>query len=185
MRFDIVTIGDFRFPGGTSTGIAHEIRALHGAGYSVALVQKRAPMLKHDRPVHPQIRACLDAGQAVLVNTSPPDALEAKLAILQNPYAFVEPQAALPKITATHKVLVAHQPIVDGNGLPYYDVVSVQAVAEELVGPGVVWAPISALCRRNMADAGLAYQMLGEDWAHVIFEVIGLRTGTPRSVRSQ
>jgi UDP:flavonoid glycosyltransferase YjiC (YdhE family) len=170
MRFDIVTIGDFRFPGGTSTGIAHEIRALHGAGYSVGLVQKRAPMLKHDRPMHPQIRACLDAGQAVLVNSSHGlDAVEAKLAVLQNPYVFVEPQAALPKITATHKVLVAHQPTVDGNGLPYYDVATVQRVAEELVGPGVVWAPISALCRRNMADAGLPYQILGEDWAHVIF----------------
>jgi hypothetical protein len=48
---DIIIVSDFRFPGGTSTAIAHEIRALSGAGYTIGLLQKRALVLKRDRDI--------------------------------------------------------------------------------------------------------------------------------------
>ena len=61
-HYDIVIIGDFRFPGGTSTAIAAEIEAQARAGYRTGLVSVKAPVLRYPHPIHPQIRACVDAG---------------------------------------------------------------------------------------------------------------------------
>ena len=163
MRFDVVIVSDFRFPGGTSSCVAHEVRALHCAGYTVALVQMRAPVLKAERLINPQIQACLDRGEGVLVDAAG-DALEARLAVLHNPYVFTEPLAPPQRISAGQKVLVVHQPVLDSAGVPYYDPRRIQDVCEELVGKGVVWAPISAVIRRNMEAARLSFPILDEDW---------------------
>lgn len=169
MHFDVIKIGDFRFPGGTSAAIAHEIRALSSAGYSVGLVQKRASVLKQDRGINPHIQACIEAGQAILVEADPQDRLEARLAVIHNPYVFADKAAGLPKIAAPVKTMVGHQPVLDGNGVPYFNVDAVQENAEEMVGRGVVWAPISELSRRNMADAAIQPEILDEDWTNLIF----------------
>lgn len=170
MQFDIVIVGDFRFPGGTSAAIAHEIRALHGAGYSVGMVQKRAPILKQAHPIHPAIQACIRSGQAVLVEgRGRPPEVAARLAVLHNPYVFQETGGADPKIVAERKILVAHQPVLDQTGVPYYSVEAVQRVVDGIVGEGALWAPISPLSRRNMLEAKLPYPILEEDWTNVIF----------------
>ena len=136
-------ISDFRFPGGTSTAISHEIRALYRAGYSVGLVQKRAPLLKKDRDLHPEIAHCLATGQAVLVEREAlHDGVETRLWVLHSPLVFIAPDPDLPAIRAEQAVLVAQQPVIDANGVPYYDVWAVQQTVAGLVGP-VTWAPIS------------------------------------------
>ena len=53
-RFDIVLLSDFRFSGGTSAAVAEEIRAAHGAGYSVGLVALEAANLTTPLPLHPR-----------------------------------------------------------------------------------------------------------------------------------
>lgn len=169
LQFDVLAIGDFRFPGGTSGAIAHEIRALHAAGYSVGLLQKRAQVLLKDRPYNPQIRACLDSGKAKLVPASHTGRVTAKLAVLHNPYVFAHPEDGMPTVVARQKVLVAHEPLIDANGVPNYDPVRVHRLAEKLVGEGVVWAPLSPLSRRNLEAANLPYRVLPDDWTNVLF----------------
>jgi UDP:flavonoid glycosyltransferase YjiC (YdhE family) len=170
MRFDVVIVGDFRFPGGTSGAIVQELRALSRAGYSVGLVHKRAALLRRDRPFHPQIVAAIETGQAVLVQPQDFGAgVSCRLAVLQNPYIFVEPDPALPRIDAGQAVMVAQQPILDANGDPYYDVWTVHQAASDLVGPDISWAPISPLARRNMEAADIPYPVLNEDWTHIVF----------------
>ena len=61
MKCDVAIIGDFRFPGGTSSSIAHEIRALRqGALQRPGSCRTRA-ILKRDRPIHPLIQAAMIA----------------------------------------------------------------------------------------------------------------------------
>jgi hypothetical protein len=169
MLLDIVIVSDFRFPGGTSTAVAHEIRALSGAGYTIGLAQKRAALLKKDRDIHPQIAACLDAGQALLLRGNDLNhEIECGLAILHNPLVFTTLGSDLPSIRAQHAILVADQPVTDAKGEPYYDVWAVQQTAAHLVGE-VLWAPISPLLRENMHKARLPFATLESDWRYVFF----------------
>ena len=118
--FDVVLIGDFRFPGGTSIATAHEIRALADSGLSIGLLQSNAEILRVPRPMHPNIRACVNNNQATVISTDERK-VEAKLGILHNPLVFTKIPARLPKLHLDQSILVAHQAHTDRKGLPYYD----------------------------------------------------------------
>ncbi len=165
--FDVIHVTDDRFPGGTSTAVAHEIRALAAAGLKVGLINKRAGILKKDRETHPALKACIDAGQAVRLNGA--NSVECRLAVLHNPYVFAETEEGLPEIHAQKRFLVGHQPILDGNGVPYFDVDKVNQIAGEIAGGPVVWAPISDLSRANMMKSGISHPVLDENWTNLIF----------------
>ncbi len=166
--FDIVLIGDFRFPGGTSVATAHEIRALAGSGMSVGLLQSNSEVLRLPRPMHPLIRACVDNGQALVI---PKDEskVEAKLGILHNPLVFTRHGKNLPKLRFGQSILVAHQTHTDRNGLPYYDAAKVQDVCEQITGGLVSWAPISPVVRQNLTATAPSAPLLGDDWHNIVF----------------
>lgn len=165
-QFDVLHIADLRFPGGTSSAIAHEIRALHGAGLSVGLVQKRAQVLRQDRPLNPKIQEQIDLGAARLVEVGE---VRAQLAVIHNPYVCETLEPTTPRIVCERAVMVAHQPVVDGNGLPYYDVATIQKNATALVGRAPVWAPISPISRENLAERAYGLEILEEDWTNLVF----------------
>ena len=169
MRTDIVKIADLRFPGGTSAAIAHEIRALAAAGYSVALIQKDAQVLRQKRPINPLIQACIDQGWAALIDAETAPAVDAAMAVIHNPYVFADPGRDLPRITADVRVIVAHQPATDAQGMPYYDADAVQAHAEAAVGGRLMWAPISPVSRSNIEGALPRAKVLNENWGNVLF----------------
>ena len=66
--YDIVVIGDFRFPGGAASGPAEQIRAQAAAGYRTALIHVKGPVLKYPHPFNPNIRSCIEDGLADLVS---------------------------------------------------------------------------------------------------------------------
>lgn len=168
--YDVLIISDFRFPGGTSTAIASEIHALSKAGYRVGLLQKNADVLKQARPINSAIADPIENGAAEICDCDAAGRIDAKLAVLHNPYVFTSPPAApLPKIRAEKKILVAHQPLLDANGVPYYDPAAVNTVAETLVGSGLHWAPISPLSRENMLAGNIPFPILEDDWTNLIF----------------
>lgn len=167
MRFDLILVADTRFPGGTSSAIAHELRALHRAGYRVAVVQQNAAVLKQDRPVNPELAACFTAGLAQHITPKKGDHLRATLAVVHNPYVLLDPVGDW-RISAGKRIIVAHQPALDGTGLPYYDPARINANATALFGAAPVWAPISAVSRANMVAAGLADQLTADDWTNLI-----------------
>ncbi len=165
-QYDVVVVGDLRFPGGTSSCIAQEIRALAAHGYQVALVHVPAAIIRQKRAPHGDIQACIEERLAVLEDTDQP--LNARLLVLHNPYVFTETPNPRPQIHATAKVLVAHQPVLDSNGIPYYDAHRVNSVCEDLFGGGIVWAPISPTSRTNLEQAQLPFPILDEDWTNLI-----------------
>lgn len=167
MKCDVAIIGDFRFPGGTSTSIAHEIRTLRQGGYSVGLVPVRAPILKRERPIHPLIQAAIDRGDARLMADG--GAVEARLGLFENPQVFTALPSRLPRLSLGEKLLVVHHPALDGRGVPWYDPAVVQGVCEAIGGDGLRWAPISPVCRANLRQAKLPFPLLDEDWLNIIF----------------
>ncbi|MBO0334916.1 hypothetical protein J0X12_14920 [Sneathiella sp. CAU 1612] len=168
--YDILKIGDFRFPGGTSTAIEAEIRALSDAGYKVGLLQKDARTLKQQRPVHPAITEQIDKKNAFLVDPATTSRVEAKLVLIHNPFVFEDlPQGPFPKVVADTKIMVAHQPIRDSNGVLYFDVEKVHENAESVVGEGLIWAPISAVSRENMIAEDFRFPIADCDWTNLIF----------------
>lgn len=166
--FDIVLIGDFRFPGGTSVATAHEIRALAEAGLSIGLLQSNSSVLRVQRPMHPLIRACVTSNQAVVI---PPTEklVEAKLGILHNPLVFTKFPSSLPKLRFGLSILVVHQTHTDRNGLPYYDAAHVQTVCDQVAGGKVIWAPISPVVRQNLEETAPAIPLLDVDWHNIVF----------------
>ena len=166
--FDVILIGDFRFPGGTSVATAHEIRALAGAGLGIGLLQSNAAILRQQRPMHPLIRACVNNGQAVVIPLDEKN-VEAKLGILHNPLVFTKPPERLPKLHLGRSILVVHQTHTDRNGLPYYDAVQVQAVCEQVTSGNVDWAPISPVVRLNLNETALSIPLLDTDWHNIVF----------------
>src|SRR5262245_44326220 len=158
MKCDVAIIGDFRFPGGTSSSTAHEIRALRQGGYTIGLMPVRAPILKRDRPIHSLIQAAIDRGDAALAADG--DLLEARLGLFENPQVFTELPSRLPRLSLGEKLLIVHHPTLDARGIPWYDPAVVHNVCETVGGKGMLWAPISPVCRANVHRAKLAFPLL-------------------------
>ena len=85
-NYDIVVLGDFRFPGGTSTAIAEELSAGAAAGYRIGLVQIKGPVLKRPHPFHPRIRACIEDRRVDLIDPDQP--VEGRLLLAHHPSLF-------------------------------------------------------------------------------------------------
>ena len=117
--FDVVIIGDLRFPGGTSTAVAAEIEAQARAGYRTAVLALKAPVLKYPHPIHPQIRAALESGRAELLD--PDSTVEAGLVLLHHPQVMTHLPASQLRLRAERRLLIAHHPPFDADGRPFYD----------------------------------------------------------------
>ncbi|MBK1667581.1 hypothetical protein CKO28_05985 [Rhodovibrio sodomensis] len=166
--FDLIFVADLRFPGGTSTAIAHEIRAAHAAGYSVGLYQVNAPLFgSKPRPVHPHVQAEITRGRATEIPERA--TAEARLLVVHNPYILARAPRVRPNLRAERRVMVAHQPPADRQGRWYYDAWRIDAIAREAFGGAFVWAPISPACRDSFDRAGVDLPRLRENWLNLIF----------------
>ena len=165
MRFDVVIVGDFRFPGGTSTSVAAEIEALSRGGYSVALVPLKGGVLKFPHFLNGSIKSQIERKNAVLV---PPDEnVAARLCLLHHPQVFMNyPQAPL-RVEAEQTILVAHHPPVDGDGRPSYDVSAIDRIARDLFGE-LSWAPVGPKVRQAFAGVTSSPKLFAEDWLNII-----------------
>ncbi len=165
-EYDVAIVGELRFPGGTSTCIAQEIKAQARAGYRTALVpvwSNVQGLLKH---FHPEIAQCLNSGLAMLV---PPSAtITARHLSLHHPNSF-ETLEAIPKIAAVSKLLIAHQlPSDNSQPYPFYDVGKVLRNFATVFGDGVRWAPVGPEARQGFTDHFPQVPLAEEDWLNVI-----------------
>ncbi|HLQ19771.1 MAG TPA: glycosyltransferase, partial [Tabrizicola sp.] len=165
MQMDVLFVGDFRFPGGTSTSIAAEARALAASGYSLGLVSLATGPLSAARPIHPEIRALVDTGLAAFVPPGQPVTTE--LTLLHHPSAFMVLPAVAPLVTSRRTLLVVHHPANDATGVPQYDVPKVVALVHELFG-SVVWAPVGPKVRQSLERLASPPPMTPEDWVNIL-----------------
>ncbi len=165
MEVDILVVGDFRFPGGTSTSIASEVRALAQAGYRIGLLALATGPLAPRHPIHPGIQALHDTGLAHWV--PPGVAVEADLCCLHHPAVFTRLPAVPPLVTSRHRVIIAHHPAIDAAGVAQYDVQAVAALVAEVFGPAP-WAPVGPAVRETLLRQTAPPPMLAEDWHNIL-----------------
>lgn len=166
-KFDVIIVADFRFPGGTSSAVAAEIRALHQGGFSVALYQMNSPILTSARSWNDRICRRVEAEQAVVLR--PGEAASCDLLLAHSPWLFTRPQPEQPRIEAGLRILVAHHTPTDAKGRLNYDPELVNRNACRAFGSPFYWAPISPVCRDSFEKAGLTRPQLRFDWANVVF----------------
>ncbi len=164
--FDVVIIGDLRFPGGTSTAVAAEIEAQARAGYRTAVLALKAPVLKYPHPIHPQIRAALESGRAELLD--PDSTVEAGLVLLHHPQVMTHLPASQLRLRAERRLLIAHHPPFDADGRPFYDWQRIDQNAAALLGSPVPWAPVGPTVREQLAGLELAAAPWAQDWHNVL-----------------
>lgn len=165
-RYDIAVIGDFRFPGGTSVAIAEEIEAQAAVGYRTALIQLKGPVLKYPHPFHPGIRACIDAGQAELVDPDVP--ISAGLVLAHHPTLFTHQPGRGLDIAAETRLLIVQHPPLDGEGSPSYDWGRIRRNAEATLGGETIWAPVGPLVRAQFATIDDVPPLTEADWHSVV-----------------
>ncbi len=182
--FDVVMAADLRFPGGTSTAVADEIRVLHAAGRSIGLVQMDAPIFgAQPHPVHPRLAELLEAGKATRLEEH--DVVDAPLLLIHHPMVLAgEPRRPLPVVRAARRVIIAHHAPLDARDRPYYDCRRLERVGARLFGGPLIWAPISAASRGRFEAAPWPLLVLRRDWRNVVFcDEWGAPRASPQGAR--
>lgn len=164
--YDIVMVGDFRFPGGVGSSIAEQIRAQAQAGYRTGLLQIKGPILKFPHPFNPNIRGCLDDGLADILD--PDEPVSAALLLAFHPQVFTYPPSRRIAVTAERKLLVVNHPFLDGYGEPFYDWQSINDNVQESFGGDVQWAPVGPLVRAQTRGLEKPPPLFEEDWLEVL-----------------
>lgn len=165
-RYDIVLLADPRFPGGSSTALASEIRAAAAAGYRAALVPLAGAVLRRPHPFHPELRALIDGGACELVAASTP--LSCGLLEIHHPQLLTFlPQQPL-RITAEQRLLIVHHPPFAGDGTPFYDVAAIARTVHEALGTTPLWAPVGPLVRAQLEALPDHPPLLAEDWVNIL-----------------
>lgn len=165
--FDVIIAADFRFPGGTSSAVAAEIRALRLGGHSVGLCQMDSPILRSVRQWNERILALVEGGDAIVLASNATACCRVLLA--HRPWLFAQRQAERPKVESKVRILVAHHSPTDATGRLNYDPDAIDRHAAEAFGGGLVWAPISPVCRDSFSAAGMTQPRLRDDWSNVVF----------------
>lgn len=164
--FDVVLLGDFRYLGGTGTGIAEEIRIQASAGFSTGLLQLSSPTIGPERRLNRQIARTVDLGLAEPLVPSQP--VSARLLILHHPFPFEHrPLVSLP-VEAERVVLVVHHPLRNASGAFEFDLEAVLANIRLLVGDRVQLAPVSPVVRRQLLEFRADLPLTRFDWLQVI-----------------
>ncbi|MBO3736226.1 glycosyltransferase [Actinoplanes flavus] len=164
---DVAILSDFRYPGGTSTSIAAEIRAQARAGLTTVLVHVRSPHLKRNGPFHPLLTELIKDGSVYLAAEG--EEIAARLLVVRQPRIFTEDVKTVPPIRAGRAVMVLNQAPGDAEDpARYYDFAAVRQRVEGYFGAGIEWAPISPLVRAEVLRADPGAPLTATDWHEII-----------------
>ncbi|HEU4348556.1 MAG TPA: glycosyltransferase [Actinoplanes sp.] len=165
--YDVAILSDLRYPGGNSASIVAEVQAQAGAGLSTVLIHVPSPHLKHARPFHARITACLRDGLAELACDG--EEVRAKLLVIRQPRIFTEELATVPRVVADRTVLVINQPPGDAeNPERYYVFAEIRDRVERYFGARVEWSPISAQVREQIRRVAPGVELPRADWHEII-----------------
>jgi hypothetical protein len=161
---------DPRFPGGTSSAVAEELRVVSGlATVSVHAVESQ--MFK-DRPVAPQLSDTLDALGLELIWDERP--ISADVVILHNP-SFLKFQRELGRrIFTRHLIVVTHENLLRPGFVESFDVaLCLDQIDRASLALRKSIAPISSNNRRSVTEWGnhvglpRHWRMLDKDWFNI------------------
>ncbi len=165
-RYDILMVGDLRFPGGTGTVIAHEIAASSRAGYRLGAIHVRGSLLRFPHPINPKIRRLIDSGDIDLLD--PEASFECRLCLIYHPQTLAHLPLRPLRIDAEVKRLVVNHPCLNGGGKPFYDWHTIHRHADILLDDEVPWTPVGPAVRRQWPRLTLPPPLADHDWPGII-----------------
>ena len=163
---DILTLSDFRLPGGTSHSNAEEVLAQHRLGLSTELVQLNGKLSPRASALNPRIEDLLRRGLATLRPT--PTSRSASTAIARHPAMILPASEQLGPVQVEHLVIVVNATPVDWLGHEHWRPEEVHVQARETFGVEPLWAPIGPLPRSAIASRLPPDRILAEDWLNII-----------------
>jgi len=159
---DVLLVGDPRFSGGTSTALIADAEAFLALGATVGLVFVTSGFLGKDDQPNPAVLALAERDGVTMV---PSDGIvRAGMAFLHHPLVFFHGIAERLHIQADRAVLVAHHAPFRGDGSLEYDPVGTTRKIRQALGVTPLWAPISGLCRTQLASFAPLIRLTSEDW---------------------
>lgn len=176
-------LADPRFPGGTSTALISEIRALARVGVRPGLLPVRSPLLAGGRDFHPGLIDQIEQGSVDLIDPRQPVAC--RIAVIHHPQCFSALPAQPLLVAAERILLVIHHPPSNGLGQPEYDLPQILRNIEETLSSKVVLAPVSPIVRRHLSGIlDPDTELLPVDWCNVAdFGVWPQRAARPGNAR--
>ena len=167
IKTDVIIISDLRFPGGTSSSIAEEIKAQAQAGYSTGLIHLPSPVLKRDRPFNNKIQHCIDSRYAQLLDIS--DSHCADLVNIRHPSIFQELPPGRLRIKAERVIVTVNQaPFNRDKSQKYYDIDKVIQTLNENFQTKHIWAPIGPLVRDSLISCKAKITIRNDDWHNIL-----------------
>lgn len=159
-------VADPRFAGGTSAALIADVEAFVAAGASVGLMPVRSAFLDDmGEAWHPGVRALLD--HAAVREVAAGGEARAETAFLHHPAIFYRGTREQAAIRASRCVLVAHQTPFRGDGSIEYDPIATTRRVRRSFGMTPLWAPISGVCRAQLACFAPLIRLTREDWYNV------------------
>ncbi len=176
---------DPRFPGGTSTAAAAELRALAGR-VDLRVVGLETAMFR-GRSVHPELEAVLEA-QGLEIDWMPP-VVHADTIVFHNP-SCLRFDVKLPiRLSCATALVVTHENFLRPNGTETHDVAAcLEALARALVCRRRWLAPVSAYNRstvRAWLERGSDWELAPADWFGVFDQPLLAPTAQPGDRRGR
>jgi hypothetical protein len=163
-RRKIALLVDPRFPGGTSTAVAHEIRALHGHA-DLRVFGVETSMFR-DRPINPTLQRTLDEHGLELVWNPP--VIRSEVVVFHNPSCLKFNETLDLRISSALAYVVTQENFLRPNGAEGFDVArTLRLIDGALVCRRRSLAPVSPHNRRGV---GAWLQRTGGDWPVAEFD---------------
>lgn len=182
----LTLVFDPRFPGGTSTSIAAEIRAI-GRHVRLSAVALETAMFK-GRHVHPEIAAALD-DLGLALDWNPP-VVHADTLVFHNPSCLRFDTAPPVRLSCARAFVVTHENFLRPNGSESHDVAGCLDRLEAALTCGARWlAPVSPHNRSTveawLAAHGRRWAVAPTDWTTVLDPVLRPPNPAPRDRRGR
>lgn len=176
-HFDVILASDFRFPGGTTSSNAEEIKAQKAAGLRTGLVELSNYELNPARRINDKILSQIDGDSVELLCHG--ETVECDTLVIRQPMAFNWAQRYVPTIRAKQIRVIVNQPPMRAYGEERAELYNLRSSAEAVQqmfghsseGPPV-WHPIGPLVREALlehhADELDAINLSEHDWFNII-----------------
>ena len=178
---------DARYPGGTASAVAAEIRAL-APRLNLAVYGIESAMFR-DRPVNPAVVVALEeVGQRLL---PVPPVIHADTIVFHNPTCLRFDGRLAPRLSAARTVVVTHENFLRPGGCEGFDVTHcLGLIADRVAGGEMILAPVSAGNRSSVAawlarTPGCGWRLAPDDWPNICDQPMLPPTANPRDRRGR
>lgn len=163
---DVLTVSDFRLPGGTTHSNAEEVQAQCRFGLSTELVQINGGLSAAARGLNPRIERLVRSGQVRFAPTPLPR--NGTVAVVRHPATIKACRAQLGPVEVEHLVIVVNATPVDWVGKEHWRPEEVHEEAARAFGVEPWWAPISPTVRSAVEGRVPQDRLRPADWDNII-----------------